>query len=220
MSSTYERLHALVTTGALRPGARLGDANLAVELGVSRPTVREALRRLEASGLADSDGRSLRVAQLDETGLRSALLMRASLEALHAELAAIRIAEGEVAPAELRTVDALADEAERATNLQDARAAAAANRAFHQAIDALAASPVSVAAVDRLWDQIMVATERSLASADRREAVNREHRRLTEALFAGDAATAAGLASRHVRATLEATELAPAHPPDEARGSR
>jgi len=209
MSTTYERLHELVTSGEFAPGARLGDAQLAEELGVSRPTVREALRRLEASGLAASDGRSLRVARLDADGLRSALLMRASLEALHAELAAIRIAQGEVAPAQLRAVRELADQAERATDARDTRAAAVSNRAFHQAIDALAASPVSATAADRLWDQIMVATERSLLSAARRRAVNREHRELVAALAAGNAAAAAELARRHVRATLEATELSP-----------
>jgi DNA-binding GntR family transcriptional regulator len=208
-SSTYGRLHALLTSGELAPGARLGDARLAEELGVSRPTMREALRRLEASGLADSDGRSLRVARLDERGLRSALLMRASLEALHAELAAIRVAEGEVAPAQLRRVQELADRASQATDARDTRAAAIANRSFHQAIDALADSPVSEAATDGLWDRIMVATERSLVSAAHRVAVNREHRELLDAIAAGDAATAAEVASRHVRATLD-TATAPA----------
>ena len=83
-------------------------------------------------------------------------------------------------------------------------AAATCNRAFHQAIDVLADSPVSAAAVDRLWDRILVATERSLVAAGRREAVNREHRELVAALAAGAAADAAEIAGRHVRATLEA----------------
>jgi DNA-binding GntR family transcriptional regulator len=204
MSTTYARLHRLVIAGELVPGARLGELHLASELGVSRPTVREALRRLEGSGLATSDGRSLRVASLSQNELRSALLMRASLEALHAELTARRVAEGEIAPAQLRRLRELAGDAERATDARDKSAAPACNRAFHQAIDALADSPVSAAAVDRLWDRILVATERSLVSAGRREAVNREHRELVAALVAGAAADAAEIAGRHVRATLEA----------------
>jgi DNA-binding GntR family transcriptional regulator len=214
ISTTYDRLHGLVTSGELAPGERLGDAQLAENLGVSRATVREVLRRLEGLGLAASDGRSLRVAQLDDRALRSALLMRASLEALHAELAAGRIAAGEVAPAELRHLRELAEQAERATDAGDTASAVTANRAFHQAIDALAESPVSETAADRLWDRIMVATERSLMSARRREAVDREHRELISALEAGDCASAAELASRHVRATLAATEsrVVPAGP--------
>jgi len=204
MSTTYARLHRLVTAGELVPGARLGEIHLASQLGVSRPTLREALRRLESNGLATSDGRSLRVASLSRNELRSALLMRASLEALHAELTATRVAEGQIAPAQLRRLRELADDAERATDARDTSAAATCNRAFHQAIDALADSPVSAAAVDRLWDRILVATERSLVSAGRREAVNREHRALVAALAAGAAAGAAEIAGRHVRATLEA----------------
>ena len=81
--------------------------------------MREALRRLESDGLADSDGRSLRVAQMDEAELRSALLMRSALDGLHAELAATRVRAGEIAPAQLRRLQQLADETEQATNCGD-----------------------------------------------------------------------------------------------------
>ena len=82
MSTTYDELHTLVTSGELAPGTRLAELPLAARLGVSRPTVREALRRLEGDGLAASDGRSLRVAQMGEAELRSALLMRSALDGL------------------------------------------------------------------------------------------------------------------------------------------
>src|SRR5688500_13252096 len=108
MSTTYERLRDRVLSGELPPGARLAELGLAADLGVSRPTVREALRRLESHGLAGSDGRSLRVAGMEPGELRSALLMRSALEGLHAELAARRVAGGEVAPAALRRLHELA----------------------------------------------------------------------------------------------------------------
>ncbi|MFC3167763.1 MULTISPECIES: GntR family transcriptional regulator [Paracoccus] len=44
----------LITTGALRPGARLNEVHLAEQLGVSRGPVREALRELEGLGLTQS----------------------------------------------------------------------------------------------------------------------------------------------------------------------
>ncbi|WP_199434676.1 GntR family transcriptional regulator [Qaidamihabitans albus] len=207
MSSTYRRLHELVVSGTLLPGTRLGEVPLASRLGVSRPTMREALRRLEGSGLAHSDGRSLRVARMSAAELRSALLMRASLEALHAELAAKRVADGEVAPAQLGRLRRLADDAERATETGDTHLAVVHNRAFHQAIDGLAGSQVSAAAVDTLWDRVLVATRHSLATGERRESVGPEHRELIEAITAGRGADAADLALRHVRATLGVLDL-------------
>jgi DNA-binding GntR family transcriptional regulator len=202
-SETYDRLRKLVVSGEIAPGSRLAELRLAEEFGVSRATVREALRDLESKGLAGSDGRSLRVARLDTAGMRSALLMRASLEGLHAELVARRVADGEVAPAELRRIEALAAEAERATQAGDFASAVVDNRSFHQSIDALAESPVSAAALDAVWDRLLVSTQHSLERADRGRAVNREHRRLLAAIRAGDAVRAATIATDHVRATLD-----------------
>jgi DNA-binding GntR family transcriptional regulator len=208
MSSTYDRLHSLVTSGEIVPGTRLAELPLAARLGVSRPTVREALRRLESHGLAHSDGRSLRVAQMDDAELRSALLMRSALDGLHAELAAARVGAGEIAPAQLRRLEQLADETEQATNCGDLATAVELNRAFHQAIAVLAESPVSAAAGDRLWERILVSTRISLAIPGRGDVVNREHRELLAAIAAGESGRAARLAARHVRATLKAAQPA------------
>jgi len=210
MSSTYDRLHSLVTSGEIESGSRLAELPLAARLGVSRPTVREALRRLESDWLAASDGRSLRVAQMDPAELRSALLMRSALDGLHAELAAARVRAGEIAPAQLRRLEQLADETEQATNRGDLAAAVELNRAFHRAIAVLADSPVSAAAGDRLWERILVSTRISLALPGRGDIVNREHRELLAAIVAGDSQRASRLATRHVRATLKAAQPAPA----------
>jgi DNA-binding GntR family transcriptional regulator len=179
--------------------------------------VREVLRRLEVAGLALSDGRGLRAAWMDERELRSALLMRASLEGLHAELAAQRLAAGEISPAQLRHLEETANEAQRATDAGDADAAVIANRAFHQMIDEMADSPLSCAAVDTLWDRILAATKVSLDPPVRRRQVSREHTRLIRTIRAGDAAEAARIATAHVRSTLDAVTPTPPtfkRPPD------
>src|SRR3954471_7284207 len=115
----YGRLHELVVSGELQPGTRHAELPLAAQLGVSRPTMREALRRLEGEGLARSDGRPLRVHRMGTDELRGALEMRGALEALLAELAAIRVRDGHVAPAELRRLTTLADDTESATDAGD-----------------------------------------------------------------------------------------------------
>ena len=206
----YQRLRSLIVDGEMTPGSLLAELPLARQLSVSRPTVREALRRLEAAGLVQSDGRSLRSAWMDGEQLRSALLMRASLEGLHAELAANRVAAGEVSPAQLRRLDEIADETKHATDQGDTDRAILANRRFHQFIDSLADSALSSAAVDTLWDRILAATKASLGPETRRRQVSREHAKLIRAIREGDAANAAAIATAHVRSTLDAVApLAP-----------
>src|SRR5260370_15580930 len=48
----YGRLRSEIRHQELKPGDRLREADLAERLGVSRTPVREALKRLEADGLA------------------------------------------------------------------------------------------------------------------------------------------------------------------------
>jgi DNA-binding GntR family transcriptional regulator len=53
----YEAVEAAIVQCDLMPGVVLGDRQLAVMLGVSRTPVRDALHRLESSGLVERRGR-------------------------------------------------------------------------------------------------------------------------------------------------------------------
>lgn len=55
---TAERIKAAIIAGELPPGSSLRDRQLAEQLGVSRTPVRDALHRLEATGLVVTRGRS------------------------------------------------------------------------------------------------------------------------------------------------------------------
>jgi DNA-binding transcriptional regulator YhcF (GntR family) len=52
----YEAIEAAIVRCELEPGAGLGDRQLAEMLGVSRTPVRDALHRLESSGLVERRG--------------------------------------------------------------------------------------------------------------------------------------------------------------------
>ena len=78
-------LREAIVMGSLSPGSHLGEVRLASDLGISRGTLREALRQLQQEGLAVTDGRGrLHVRSLDARTIRDAFRVRAALESLAA----------------------------------------------------------------------------------------------------------------------------------------
>ena len=85
----YERLRTHIREGALPPGTRVREAEVAGQLGISRTPVREALRRLEADGfLTFEPHRGMVVVQLDHQSVMELYAMREALEGTAAGLAA------------------------------------------------------------------------------------------------------------------------------------
>ncbi|MFD4196224.1 GntR family transcriptional regulator [Amycolatopsis thermoflava] len=204
METTYDRVRELIVGGAFPPGQRLTELDLSQRLDVSRTPVREALRRLESDGLVESGQRGVTVIRLSDAELREAYLVRASLEALTAELAAQRQQAGEIAPAALARLTGHADDADRATRAGDLIAGVRHNREFHRHVAVLAGNSLALGFLDRVWDRILVSTRDSLAAPSRTGQVDDEHRRLVGAITAGDGPSAAALARDHVLSTLSA----------------
>src|SRR5512133_2025070 len=76
-------LRAAVSSGALRPGTRLVEAEIAARSGVSKAPVREALRLLEAEGLVVSmPHRGSFVVELSASDIREVFSVRSALERL------------------------------------------------------------------------------------------------------------------------------------------
>jgi len=76
-------LRSAITSGQYRPGDDLGEGELAQHLGVSRGTVRQALRHLQQEGLVTAGKRSmLRVKILSAQEVRELFRVRAALEGL------------------------------------------------------------------------------------------------------------------------------------------
>src|SRR5439155_14687190 len=85
-------LQRRVLSGDIPSGTRLRQSALAAEFGVSRTPIREALRKLQASGLVElQPHRGALVRGLSAREIRDAYEVRAELEGLAAELAAQRI---------------------------------------------------------------------------------------------------------------------------------
>jgi DNA-binding GntR family transcriptional regulator len=103
-----------IVSGRWKPGERIVERRIAVELQVSQTPVREALRELETLRLIESaPNKGVRVRSLTAADLKESYPVRAGLEQVAAELAAERLAadpsalEREVAA--LRSADAALD---------------------------------------------------------------------------------------------------------------
>jgi DNA-binding GntR family transcriptional regulator len=152
-------LQARVLNGDLPMGARLRQAALAEEFGVSRTPVREALRKLQASGLVElRPNRGALVRGLSSREVRDAYEVRAELEGLAAELAAhhvhhehidrLRQAQEQFRAALAEAVAAREAGTELSQEVSDRWGRA--NDLFHQAIQEAAGNDVLVATLVHL----------------------------------------------------------------------
>ncbi|UGY90979.1 GntR family transcriptional regulator [Streptomyces gobiensis] len=83
-----------IVSGRWKPGERIVERRIAVELEVSQTPVREALRELETLRLIESaPNKGVRVRALSAADLEEIYPVRAGLEQIAAELAAPRLAE-------------------------------------------------------------------------------------------------------------------------------
>jgi len=119
-----------IITGRLAPGARLDEQEIAKAYGLSRTPVREALRQLAASGLAElRPHRGAIVAALTAEGVAQAFELMADLESLCARYAAQRMTV-----TERRDLEALHLRLKEIVRTGDPDLYADLNVQFHQAI--------------------------------------------------------------------------------------
>lgn len=187
------RLLAHVQDSGLRPGDRLPpERELAQRLGVSRASVRQAVVALEVQGvlgvrhgdgiylLRHADAReSLRQLTERRQRLPDILEARAALEVKTAELAARRRT-----PADLAAIDAAL--AAMAAQVAAGEHGEEGDSAFHRAVTAAAHNPVLTELMELLAGPIRETRRESLAQPGRPPRSLASHRRIAEAIRAGD----------------------------------
>jgi DNA-binding GntR family transcriptional regulator len=138
-----QSLREEILSGVIPSGARLGEAELAGRLSVSRTPIREALTRLAAEGLVElQPNRGARVATWTAEQLREIFELRLRLEPY-----AVRQAVPRLGPEQLTDLDGLATAMTRAGRPgrnQDLSVIVELNRRFHGLfIDAAGSPPLA-----------------------------------------------------------------------------
>lgn len=218
-ADAVDQIKRLITLGTLVPGQRLPSERVLAELlGVSRPTMREAMRALEAMGIVSSrHGSGTFVTDLSAETLARPLtfVLDINRDALH-ELFAVRVlleagaAEAAAATADAAVCDQLAACIAEMRQAADAEQFLGPDLTFHQVVHRASGNALLFA----LMNGLRALTRASLlasanGSAARREAVE-EHEAVLEALRRHDGAAAAQAMRRHVENARRRSQLAEA----------
>jgi DNA-binding GntR family transcriptional regulator len=193
---SLEALRSAILSGRYRPGDHLGEVELAGSLGVSRGTVREALRHLQQEGLVTAGNRGmLRVNSLTSAEVHELFRVRAALEGL-AVREVIASARRESAAEALRAaVERLSDEDEPAVRME-------ADLAFHLLLCRLSGNSMLVEAWQRLEGRMRVAILNGAAWQAPMMARDR-HVPIVEAIEQGDVDAAVRVVDEHMTAAAE-----------------
>jgi DNA-binding GntR family transcriptional regulator len=146
--AALERLREAIIMGELTPGTPLRLEDLARQLGMSISPIREAVRQLEALGLAEHvPHHGAKVMRLDVEELRELFSIRLALEGM-----AVRRAAGLFEEADAQRARAHLTAYDEARHRGDIRAAVRAHGSFHFALYEGARSPWLLRLIRPAWD--------------------------------------------------------------------
>ena len=194
----FERLRASIVGMDLVPGTVLPRAELAAALGLSQTPVRDALMRLSEEGLVDIfPQHTTVVSRIDIAAAWQAQFLRRSLE-LEIVYTLAQKPDAQLAARLQRHIGTAAEELEAGAYAGFIAADQAFHRELHQA-----------AGVTQLWDleqrysgHIDRLRRLHLPEAGKAQRILDEHRRVCDAIAAGDAAAAQAVLRRHLSGTL------------------
>ncbi|GAA0244274.1 GntR family transcriptional regulator [Actinomadura nitritigenes] len=195
--TAYDAVRRMILSGEAAAGSRLGEAELAETLGLSRTPVREALQRLGADGLVEVlPHRGARVVRWTRRDLEEIFELRSLLEPYAAARAA-RMAPGEDVLADLL---GQCDAMEAAVAAGDFTRVAQLNSLFHAAvIDASRNRRLPAMLTSVMHAPLIVGTFRRYDAGEMARSMN-HHRELVAAMAARDPDWAESVMRAHIRA--------------------
>ncbi|MEF7615696.1 GntR family transcriptional regulator [Aquincola sp. MAHUQ-54] len=183
----YHTIRRRILDNVYPPGAQALESDLAVELGISRTPLREALIRLQNEGLIEIVPRhGMRVLPVSATDMKEIYEVLTALESCAVELVARR----KPTPAEMKPLVDATREMARALKVKNLDAWAQADEYFHKFLIEAAGNRLLVEAIQQYRDRAHRALMFSLRLRPKLETSTREHLELVDLLCKGDAAGA------------------------------
>jgi DNA-binding GntR family transcriptional regulator len=186
-------LRSWIATGRLQPGEQIVQDTLALELGVSRVPLREALKILEGEGQVSYVAhRGYSVTELSLSDMLEVYRIRELLEA-----EAVRRGVPLLTTEDVARLEEAADDVRRAAAALDIAAMSTTNRRFHFALISACAMPRLIRILHVLWDSTEVYRSVYFTDDTNKDRVLDEHDELVAAVRAGDVDAALDVLSRH-----------------------
>ncbi|SFZ83299.1 DNA-binding transcriptional regulator, GntR family [Devosia enhydra] len=187
-------LRSAIESGVLKPGTRLVEKDLCEQLNVSRTSLREALRQLQAEGiLVNASNRGLTVAKVSRDDAANVYRIRGALEALIVEQFVERANDRQVAELK-RNAETLKGEY-RSGN---ADRIVAAKRAFYDLLCKRAGNPIAFDILTKLTLLTSPLRRPSIIRAERQQQSIAEIDAIVDAISRRDKAAARAAAEQHV----------------------
>ena len=202
----FAQLQDDIVLGVLKPGTRLGEAELASRYGVSRGPLREAIRRLESRKLLQREPHvGARVASLTTDDLVEIYRVREALEGMAARLAAQHMTESEV-----RGLHDVLSQHEQQQDIKEDTAyfQREGDLDFHYRIIQGSHNQTLIdLLIGELYHLVRMYRYQFSAVTNRPQKALAEHRRIVEAIESGDGDLAEMLMRRHISRARENIEL-------------
>ena len=194
----YEKLHAEILQGRLRPGVRVKQEELTARLGVSRTPVREALRRLESEGLIQFARRNVAVVSaIPRKQIEEIFELRALLESYAAEKAAERLD-----PRTSEKLHQLIQDMDTCHSKRQTEKLLQYNDDFHRTICSHCDNQSLLQVLEQIWRDIRRLRFNYLITPEGHEQSTREHKQIVAAIESGDHEVIRKIIRQHTEGTL------------------
>lgn len=190
----YEELKMQILTGAIIPGTRMMEVELAKEIGVSRTPIREAIRKLEKEGLVTIEPRrGAYASQISTEDMVDILEVRQNMEGLAAFFAASRMTPEQLE--ELKEVSELYNEAVKTGEMEEMIKH---DTRFHRIIVESCNNKILVKMIEQLQELVLRFRYIYYDNFKRAENMPDEHYEILHAIETGDADAARYAADVHI----------------------